>query len=54
MVCNTQNYWVFVLSPSPSILEDKKHDISETDPVSKMSCFLFSRILNDEKSPKTQ
>jgi hypothetical protein len=26
----------------------------ETDPVSETSCFLFSRIPDDEKSPKSQ
>jgi hypothetical protein len=26
----------------------------ETDPVSEASCFLFSRIPDDRKSPKTQ
>jgi hypothetical protein len=34
MVYNTQNYWVFGLYPSSGILENRKHDVSETGPVS--------------------
>jgi hypothetical protein len=34
MVYNIQNYWVFGLSPSSSILENRKHDVSETGSVS--------------------
>jgi hypothetical protein len=30
------------------------HLRTETDPVSEMSCFLFSRIPEDGKSPKAQ
>jgi hypothetical protein len=31
---NTQNYWVLELSPSSGILENRKHDVLETDSVS--------------------
>jgi hypothetical protein len=31
---NTQNYWVFGLFPLSSILETRKHNISESGPVS--------------------
>jgi hypothetical protein len=31
MVYNTQNYWIFELFPSSDILENRKHDVSETD-----------------------
>jgi hypothetical protein len=34
MVYNTQNYWGFGLFPSPGILENIKHDVSETRSVS--------------------
>jgi hypothetical protein len=34
MVYNTQNYWLFGLFPSSSILENRKHDASETASVS--------------------
>jgi hypothetical protein len=34
MVYNTQNYWVFGLSPSSGILETRKHDVSGTVSVS--------------------
>jgi hypothetical protein len=34
MVYNTQNYWVFELFPSSGILENRKHDVSETGSVS--------------------
>jgi hypothetical protein len=34
MVYNTQNYWVFGLFPSSGILENRKHDDSETGSVS--------------------
>jgi hypothetical protein len=30
MVYNTQNYWVFGLCPLSSILETRKHNVSET------------------------
>jgi hypothetical protein len=33
MVNNTQNYWVFGLFPSSGILENRKHDVSETGSV---------------------
>jgi hypothetical protein len=31
MVYSTQNYWVFGLSPSSGILENRKSNVSETD-----------------------
>jgi hypothetical protein len=34
MVYKTQNYRVFGLSPSSDILENRKHDVSETESVS--------------------
>jgi hypothetical protein len=34
VVKNTQNYWVFGLFPSSCILENRKHDVSETGSVS--------------------
>jgi hypothetical protein len=34
MVYNTQNYWVFVLSPSSGILENRKHDVLKNESVS--------------------
>jgi hypothetical protein len=43
--------WTFSLS---GILGNRKHDVSETDPVSETSCFLFPRIPYDKTSPKTQ
>jgi hypothetical protein len=49
---NIQNYWYFGLFPSSGILENRKHDVSETGSVSKMPYFLFSRILDDGKRPK--
>jgi hypothetical protein len=51
MVYNTQNYWVFGLIPWSGILKNGKHDVSETGSVSKTPCCLFSRILDDGKSP---
>jgi hypothetical protein len=30
----TQNYWVLGLFPPSGILENRKHDVSETGPVS--------------------
>jgi hypothetical protein len=54
MVYDTQNYWVFRLFPSSGILETRKHDISETGSVSEISCFLVSKIPDDEKKPITQ
>jgi hypothetical protein len=52
MVYNTQDYWFFWTFPSFGILEIRKHDVSETDPVSETSCFLVSRIPNDGKVRK--
>jgi hypothetical protein len=49
VVYNTQNYWGFGLFPSSGILENRKHDVSETGSVSETPCFLFSRIPDDEK-----
>jgi hypothetical protein len=47
MVYNTQNYWVFGLSPSSGILEKRKYDVSEMD--------LFPSLPEDDgKSPETQ
>jgi hypothetical protein len=54
MAYNTQNYWVFGLFPSSVILETRKHDVSETQPVTQPTFFLVSRIPDDGKSPKTQ
>jgi hypothetical protein len=70
MVYNTQNYWVFGLLASSSILGTIKHDVSEngcflpqfggthlrkeTDPVPKTSCFIVPSIPDDAKSPRTQ
>jgi hypothetical protein len=34
MVYNTQNYWVLGLFPSSGILQNRKHDVSETGSVS--------------------
>jgi hypothetical protein len=34
MVSDTQNYWVFGLFPSYDILENRKHEVSETGSVS--------------------
>jgi hypothetical protein len=52
MVYHTQNYWVFGLFPSSRILGTRKHDVSETDPVSETSCFLVPRIPDDGKIQK--
>jgi hypothetical protein len=41
MVYNTQNYWVFGHFSSFGILETRKHDVSETDPVSETVFFSF-------------
>jgi hypothetical protein len=37
MVYNTQNYWIFGLFPSSGILENRKHDVSETGSVSVLT-----------------
>jgi hypothetical protein len=37
MVYNTQNYWVFGLFPSSGIIETRKHDVSFSIPVPRMS-----------------
>jgi hypothetical protein len=52
MEYNTQNYWIFGLCPSFDVLETRKHDVSETDPVSGTLCFLVSKIQDDGKRPK--
>jgi hypothetical protein len=44
MVYNIQNYWVFAPFPSSGILENTKHDVSETGSISETSCFIFSRM----------
>jgi hypothetical protein len=36
------------------MLNTRKHDILETDPVSEMSCFLVFSILDGRHSPETQ
>jgi hypothetical protein len=54
MVYTTQDYWVFWTFPSSGILETRKHDVSEIDPVSETSCFLVSRIPDDGKVQKTK
>jgi hypothetical protein len=54
MVYNSQNYWVFGVFPSSGILKNRKNNVSETDPVSETSCFLFSRIPDDGKSQNPQ
>jgi hypothetical protein len=35
-----------------NLLENRKHDVSETDAVSETSCFLFSTIPDDEEVQK--
>jgi hypothetical protein len=45
---NIQNYWVFGLCPSSSILKTREHNISET-----LRSLVF-RIPDDGQSPKTQ
>jgi hypothetical protein len=37
MVYNTQNYWVYGFFPSSSILENRKHDVSESGSVSVLT-----------------
>jgi hypothetical protein len=44
IVYNTQNYWGFRPRPSSGILETRKHNVSETESVSKMLNFLIFRI----------
>jgi hypothetical protein len=44
----------FGLGPSSGILENRKHNVSETDPESETLCFLVSRTPDDGQSPKTQ
>jgi hypothetical protein len=36
-----QNYWFFGFCPSSGILETRKHNVSETDPVSKTLFFFY-------------
>jgi hypothetical protein len=48
-----QNYWVLGLCPSSGILENRRHNVSETGPVSETLCLLLSRTPDDEQSPKT-
>jgi hypothetical protein len=63
MVYNTQNYEIFGLRPSSSILKIIEHNVfetgsvssdlrTETDPVSETLCSLIFRILDDGQSPK--
>jgi hypothetical protein len=33
-----QNYWVFGLSPSPGIIANRKHNVSETGSISILRC----------------
>jgi hypothetical protein len=49
-----QNYWLFGLFPSSGILGTRKHDVSETDPLSETSGVIVSRIPDEGKIPKTQ
>jgi hypothetical protein len=44
MVYNTQNYWVSGLCLSLGIPNTRKHDVSETDPVSETLYFLVFGI----------
>jgi hypothetical protein len=44
MVYNTQNYWVSGLCPSSWIINTRKKNVSETDPVPETLCFLVFRI----------
>jgi hypothetical protein len=48
-----QNHRVSGLCLSPGILETRKHNVSEIDPVSETLCFLVSTIPNGGQSPKT-
>jgi hypothetical protein len=54
MVYNTQNYFVSGLCPSSRIPNTRKHNVSETGPVSETSCSLVFGILDDRQSPETQ
>jgi hypothetical protein len=45
---NAKNHWLLGILLSSGILGTRKHDGSETDPVSETS-----RFLDDGKSPKT-
>jgi hypothetical protein len=49
LMYNTQNYWVFGLYPSFSILKTREHYVSETGlvPFSKTFCSLVFRIPDD-------
>jgi hypothetical protein len=49
MVYNTENYWVFLLFLSSDILENRKHEFSETGSFSETPYFLLSRIPDDGK-----
>jgi hypothetical protein len=54
MMYNTQIYWVFGLYPSSGILETRKHNVSETDPVSEtlyFFLFLEYRTLDKVQNP---
>jgi hypothetical protein len=43
----TYNYWVYRLV-------SRKHNVLETDLVSKTLCFLVFRIMGDTQGPETQ
>jgi hypothetical protein len=45
MVYNTQNYWVFGLLLSSHILENRKHDVSETGSVSVHMCVNLTGVV---------
>jgi hypothetical protein len=49
MVYNTQNYWVFGLCPRSGILENIKHEVSETGSVSVFRCESKTPHLRTEK-----
>jgi hypothetical protein len=53
-VKSIQNCCFFFLFPASGVLENRKHDVSETDPISETSCFLFPRTLDDGKVKKQQ
>jgi hypothetical protein len=54
-----QNYRLYLsellgFCPSSKFLNTRKHNISQTDPVSETMCFLVFRIKGDGQSPETQ
>jgi hypothetical protein len=52
MVSNTQNYWVFGLCPPSGVLEIRKHNVSETDPVFRN--VVFSSFYNTGRYTKSE